>query len=279
MNEDEYRLEEYTDFMLKLYRGAVVPKENPNFNNNRVEIEIYSSVLDEIKDCKININGKDYNIKSQNLLNKIKEFITNNLDLLINWSKHQNHHNLDCNAYEGGIARTIRVKYGQLIILVNGQVRDIGQLCDEFIEKIVTLIVDECEKTDEDYLMDTIDNMQEDFYEDNSEFENYCKLYEDKFGKRAYILEPSGTKEQTIDAIKQCLKENKDLLDELLTHKDKFIYKSGELKIAKTQCDLCIYNDIKNIEKCEQYPNGKPNEIITNQNACWKMKRPNQIEL
>lgn len=214
MNEDKYTLEQYTDFMLKLYRGAVVPKESPNFNNNRVEIEIYSSLLDEIRDSKININGKEYNIKSQNLLNRIKEFVTDNLDILINWSKHQNHYNLDCNAYDGGVARTIKVKYGQLTIFVNGQVRDIGQLCDEFIENVVTLIVDECEKTDEE-----------------------------------------------------------------LTHKDKFIYKSGELKIAKTQCDLCIYNDIKNIEKCEQYTNGKPNEIITNQNACWKMKRPNQIEL
>ena len=141
MNEDECRLEQYTDFMLKLYRGAVIPKESPNFNNNRVEIEIYSSILEEIENCKIKINGKDYKIKSQNLLNKIKGFVTDNLDVLINWSKHQNHYNLDCNAYDGGVARTIKVKYGQLTILVNGQVRDIGQQCDDFIEKVVTLIL------------------------------------------------------------------------------------------------------------------------------------------
>ena len=57
MNEDEYRLEEYTDFMIKIYRGAVVSKDS-----NRVEIEIYSSILKETRNCKININGKDYSI-------------------------------------------------------------------------------------------------------------------------------------------------------------------------------------------------------------------------
>lgn len=50
----------------------------------------------------------------------------------------------------------------------------------------------------------------------DEEFEKYCKLYEEKFGKKAYIAEPSGTKQQTIDAIKICLEKNKDLLDNLL---------------------------------------------------------------
>lgn len=216
MNEDECRLEQYTDFMLKLYRGAVIPKESPNFNNNRVEIEIYSSILEEIENCKIKINGKDYKIKSQNLLNKIKGFVTDNLDVLINWSKHQNHYNLDCNAYDGGVARTIKVKYGQLTILVNGQVRDIGQQCDDFIEKVVTLILSENEKTDEDFIMDAISNTTEEISQDNNEFEKYCKLYEDKFGRKAYIAEPNGTKQKTIDAIKICLEKNEDLLDKLL---------------------------------------------------------------
>lgn len=49
--------------------------------------------------------------------------------------------------------------------------------------------------------------------EEEKEFEKYCKLYEEKFGKRAYIAEPSGTKEQTINAIKTCLEKNEDLLD------------------------------------------------------------------
>ena len=35
MTEEEYREEEYTDFMIKLYRGAIVPPSNPNYNNYR----------------------------------------------------------------------------------------------------------------------------------------------------------------------------------------------------------------------------------------------------
>ena len=48
------------------------------------------------------------------------------------------------------------------------------------------------------------------------EFEKYCKLFEQKFKRHAYIAEPSGTKEQTVKAIKICLAKNKDVLDQLL---------------------------------------------------------------
>lgn len=217
MDNEEYRMEEYTDFMIKLYRGAVIPMDNPHYNNHRVEIAIYSSKLDEIEGYKAQIEGKDYNIKSQNLLNKIKGFVNDNLDTLINWSLHQNRFNLDENAYEGGIGRSIRIKYGQLTIFVNGQVRDIGELCDKFIDKIVSLIIDEGDKTDTDYITDAMLNVEETTLSDeDKEFEKYCKLYEEKFGKRAYIAEPSGTKQKTIEAIKICLEKNKDLLDELL---------------------------------------------------------------
>ena len=49
----------------------------------------------------------------------------------------------------------------------------------------------------------------------DEEFDKYCKLYEERFGKRAYILEPSSTKEFAIECIKKCLTENKDILDDL----------------------------------------------------------------
>ncbi|MBP3445201.1 MAG: hypothetical protein J6K23_04615 [Bacilli bacterium] len=52
--------------------------------------------------------------------------------------------------------------------------------------------------------------------EEEKEFEKYCNLYKEKFGKKAYIAEPSGSKQQTIDAIKTCLEKNEDLLDKLL---------------------------------------------------------------
>lgn len=60
---------------------------------------------------------------------------------------------------------------------------------------------------------------------EDKEFEKYLKLFKERFGRNAYIAEPSGTKKQTIEAIKKCLKENKDILDELLyPDTDKFIY-------------------------------------------------------
>lgn len=145
MTEEEYRKEEYTDFMIKLYRGAIVPPSNPNYNNYRVEIEIYSSKLDEIKGYKVQIEGKDYNIKSQNLLDKIKNHVSDNLDTLINCSLRQDKNNLYKNAYEGGMGKSIRIKYGQLIIFINGQVSDIRELCDKFIDEIVSLIINEGE--------------------------------------------------------------------------------------------------------------------------------------
>lgn len=52
--------------------------------------------------------------------------------------------------------------------------------------------------------------------EEEKEFEKYCNLYEEKFGKKAYIAEPNGTMKQTIKAIKTCLEKNEDVLDKLL---------------------------------------------------------------
>lgn len=61
--------------------------------------------------------------------------------------------------------------------------------------------------------------------EEDKEFEKYLKLFKERFGRNAYIAEPSVTKQQTIEAIKICLKENKDILDELLyPNTDEYIY-------------------------------------------------------
>lgn len=147
MNEDyeekiikEYERENMTDFMVKLYRGGIVPLNSPYYNEKRVEIEIYGCRLNEIDDSLIQIEGKNYKISSQDLLNNIKEYISKNLDTLIKWSLHQDELNLNENAYEGGMGRTIKIKYGNLTILVNGQVFDIGEKCDKFIDDILKII-------------------------------------------------------------------------------------------------------------------------------------------
>lgn len=66
------------------------------------------------------------------------------------------------------------------------------------------------------YMNDFVDNEIEQPSDIDSEFLEYSKLYKEKFGKNAYIAMPSGTKEQTINAIKECLKRNEDVLDKIL---------------------------------------------------------------
>lgn len=215
--EKENQQFKMADFCIKVYRGAVLHPSHPNYNDERVKIEIFSIDFITLNNYSIQIDGKNYNINSQNLFNKIKKFVRDNIDVLISWSKKQTNSNLDNNAYEGGIGRTIIIKYGQLIININGQVRDIGNLCDEFINELKKLIINEGEKTDEDYIKESFENIEiKPLTEEDKEFEKYCKLYEEKFGKRAYIAEPSGTKEKTIEAIKTCLEKNEDLLDKIL---------------------------------------------------------------
>lgn len=62
--------------------------------------------------------------------------------------------------------------------------------------------------------MNNIENIN--LSEEDKEFEKYLKLFKEKFVRNAYIAEPSGTKEQTIKAIKTCLEKEEDILDQLL---------------------------------------------------------------
>ena len=59
--------------------------------------------------------------------------------------------------------------------------------------------------------------------EDDEEFEKYCKLYKERFGKNAYIAEPSESKKQTIESIKICLEKNEDLLISRFLDKEPYI--------------------------------------------------------
>lgn len=73
-------------------------------------------------------------------------------------------------------------------------------------------------------------------YETSREYDRYAKMYEERFGKKAYIAEPSGTKEQAIKAIKKCLERNEDILDEIYyPNKSKFVYQEGELDIINPE--------------------------------------------
>ena len=64
-----------------------------------------------------------------------------------------------------------------------------------------------------------------------------------------------------------------------IINKDKYIYKSGELKIAKSQCKLCYYMSNQDVNKCEKYPNGITEEIQKNKVfcKCFKSKTLREI--
>lgn len=95
----------------------------------------------------------------------------------------------------GGTKEHLSLEKGKLLDIPNDYVK---QNVEEYMNKII----DDYEPTP--------------LTEEDKEFEKYCKLYEEKFGKQAYIAEPSGTKEKTIEAIKTCLEKNEDLLDKIL---------------------------------------------------------------
>lgn len=253
LSKDEYEMlkkfEEETlkiqrcDFALIVNSGAVLPTTNPNYNNGRIKIEIF-----DINNNNIEIDGKKYNIKTQVLFNKIKAFINDNLNLLVDWSKKETNFYLDNNAYEGGKSKNIKVKYGQLLINVDGQVTgDLGKNVDEFINYLKELIMKETDKTDEDYMMELFEKNES--YEPtplDEEFEKYCKLYEEKFGKKANIPEPSGTKEFVIECIKKCLQEDRNILDDLYYPNFKKDMENGVLYSEKRNDLINDNNELNN---------------------------------
>lgn len=101
----------------------------------------------------------------------------------------------------------------------------------DYILHAINMIKDSLKKCDDNLNWNSIDNSEEKLksYMDefinqplpeptdlDKEFDKYCELYKEKFGKNAYVAEPGGTKEKTIDAIKECLEKNEDILDKLL---------------------------------------------------------------
>lgn len=138
--EDLYQIEEFiapsNDFTIKLQCGSVLPITHPNYYNNRIDIEIL-----DIEKYSIKIEKEEYRINFE-VLRKIKEFINKNLNILINYSLSQNKRFMLNNSLEGGGARTITIKYGKLIILIDGQVTgEIGEFCKIFINEIKDIII------------------------------------------------------------------------------------------------------------------------------------------
>lgn len=133
----EYQRLSAADFGIKVHRDAVSLANQTD--NDQISLEIFSVNFDEIDTSSAKIAGKDYLI-DQDLFNKIKRFVSDNLDTLISWSKEQTNSVLENNVYIGNTSE-ITVKYGQLIININGQVADIEESCNSFINELRDLII------------------------------------------------------------------------------------------------------------------------------------------
>lgn len=191
------------DFFIKIKKGLILPKDHQNYYNGRIDIEIYDE-----NTYSIQIEGKNYSINNDTF-NELKKVIEKNIEKLIFYSKMETKQFLLENSYEGGTPTSIFVKYGQLMINLNGQVfGEIDSLCSNIRDAIVLLITN-----------------------NNS----------------------------------------------VTNNNDKFTYKENEIKIAKTQCELCKYNNESTPNECEKYPNGKLEEVISNTNKCNYLTTQNDI--
>lgn len=59
---------------------------------------------------------------------------------------------------------------------------------------------------------------------------------------------------------------------------EKFVYSENEIKIAKTQCGLCIFRDDKDEASCQKYAQ-KPNEVLEGQIRCPYLRATNILDL
>ena len=180
------------DFALIVNSGNVLPILHPNYNEDRIKIEIYG-----VNDCDITIDGNRYIIKTQILFNKIKSLVNDKLDLLIDWSIKETNSFLDNNVYYEDQRRNIIIKYGQILININGQVSEkIGKYVEEFINNIKQLVIDESDLNDKDYIISNLnsDNLvrtQENSLNDNDKIVNLLvnKIENLENGKQFSIME------------------------------------------------------------------------------------------
>ena len=322
------------DFFIKIKKGLILPKDHQNYYNGRIDIEIYDE-----NTYSIQIEGKNYSINNDTF-NELKKVIEKNIEKLIFYSKMETKQFLLENSYEGGMPTSIFVKYGQLMVNLNGQVfGEIENFCSEFRDNVISLIINNNNLIIND--ISTKENIKESNYNDKFVWNDGMVMITDE-GLKTIIDEvirdneeisgnndhnwnvtvydimkkiidlSSGTtttianltnynpNEKFVEPLVQgrisflvketCkklnieLEHNNDKIGGLAYYRefvklnnDKFVWKEGEIKIAKTQCELCKYNNESTPNECEKYPNGKLQEVISNTNKCNYLTTQNDI--
>ena len=59
---------------------------------------------------------------------------------------------------------------------------------------------------------------------------------------------------------------------------EKFCYSAGEIEIAATQCDLCIYQIEDNRTACQKFVE-KPEEVLQNKRKCVYVRNAKLLDL
>lgn len=224
-----------SDFSVIIDYGVVVPMDDPSYNDGRINVELYDR-----QDYKIIIEGKTYDIKSDDQYKKIKEYISINLDKLIDFSKKEDKSFLDSNAYEG-VSSFVCIKYGQLLITINGAVNGaIGEFTDKFISEILEIIVNEETNVNEKKVTE---HTNEEKKQVINEWKEYLKLDEEEFlwvnKNRAY----SSKLYNILYSLKQ--QQDSDTINkqyELVSGCQKYINLFDKVKVTE------IVNQLSNLE-------------------------------
>ena len=125
------------DFAIELFLGVPVPEYHPKYNEWRTSLEIYSYDFKTPSQFEVSIEGQEFNDR-QDLFVKIKSIVEENLNQLIKISKEQTNEVIINDSIEGGSCK-ITIKYGQLLIHIDGNVDSASYKVNKFVRKILNL--------------------------------------------------------------------------------------------------------------------------------------------
>lgn len=169
-------------FLLSISRGAVIPKFNPNYYNNRITIRITDNKslenIVEIEKDKYSI----YNID----INFIKELSQKKFDELLNISKQLNY---DPENYIDGFSDGLKMKLGAVFIQFDTNYGNISQDHKDKYTNFVNKVVE--------------------YFKSNDRLDYYKKTYKEKFNKD--IVYNLANNEDIFKVINECVEKNIDM--------------------------------------------------------------------
>ncbi len=202
--ENYYNRVHLNDFFIKINYGEILPYLHPDYGKNRFFLLLY-----DFNNYSIQINEKKYIIKSQVLFNKIKSYVIDNLNTLIDISKKETNNYLINNIIDSSFKKEVSIKYGKLFIELNAQVKgEISTKIDKFVNELKEIIVNEAELDDKDYIINSLKNNID--YNTNNKDDKYNQII-DLLVKKIESLK-DGSRFRILDLINvNKISENKNI--------------------------------------------------------------------